>query len=209
MRRLLPVVLPAVLATAFLMVPSRAPGYTSPPLQSREQLYSMYHRQLYEYPIDIREQIFYLEEALRADFNNPLWAIARIETREEHARYRALFTMHIHLRLIDLYLAWAGRYYKFEAYYYNYPWRELNIESLDIAEEILIYARDVYWPEAVRYSEEAESMGYIDLEEIQYWSDESRRIATGDLDYGRIISNHLSRLRRVRAEFEAMDPSMF
>lgn len=186
-----------------------AGAYTSPVLRSREQLYSLYHRQLYEYPLNIRELIFYLEEALRAEYNNPLHALARIESPREHERYRALFTMHIHLKLVDLYLAWAERYYKFEAYYFNYPWRELNLESLEIAEALLMYARDTYWPRAVEWSAAAEALGFVDLEEVQHWADESYRIRTGDLDYGRIIGDHLTRLHRVRAEFEAMDETTF
>ena len=38
----------------------------------REQLYELHHRQLYNYPLDIAENIYWLELALRADFANPL-----------------------------------------------------------------------------------------------------------------------------------------
>ncbi len=73
----------------------------------REQLYQLHHRQLYNYPLDIAENIHWLETALRADFANPLNALAHIENETEWEKYRQLFTMHLHLKLTELYLLWA------------------------------------------------------------------------------------------------------
>ena len=50
---------------------------------------------------------------------------------------------------------------------------------------------------------------YFNLEEIQQWEDERVRIRNGDLDYGRIISDHLARLQRVRAAFRSMDENTY
>jgi hypothetical protein len=174
----------------------------------REQLYELHHRQLYNYPLDIAENIHWLELALRADFANPLNALARIEDEREWAKYRDLFTMHLNLKLVELYLLWATGYYKFDAYFYNYPWRDQNLESLETSEQLMEWAL-IYWDQALIYVQRAGGYPWLYLEEVQFWEDELFRIQNGDLDYRRIIQRHLERLYDVRADFEAMDESTY
>ncbi len=174
----------------------------------REQLYQLHHRQLYNYPLDIAENIHWLETALRADFANPLNALAHIENETEWEKYRQLFTMHLHLKLTELYLLWATGYYKFDAYFYNYPWKPQNLESLDKS-EVLLTSALVYWDEALRYSNEASRHRWIYLNEIQFWEDENYRIQNDELNYRHIIEKHLSRLQDVRREFQAMDNTSY
>ena len=174
----------------------------------REQLYGLHHRQLYNYPLDIAENIHWLETALRADFANPLHALARIENEGEWAKYRDLFTLHLNLKLTELYFLWAGGYYKFNAYFYNYPWKEQNLASLEKSEVLLKQAL-VYWDEAVRYADLAGNYRWIYLEEQQFWEDELFRIQNDELNYERIINKHLTRLAEVRADFEAMDATSY
>lgn len=174
----------------------------------REQLYELYHRHFYMYPERIAENVYWLEQALRSDFANPLNALAEIENEREWEWYRYLFTMHINLRLVDLYLQWGAEYMKFEAYFYNAPWQRENLESLDRAEELFEYARR-YWESAQQWSQQAAPFRFVHLEEIQYWEDEHHRIRTGDLDYGRIIDRHLERVAEVRSAFAAMDEDTY
>lgn len=185
------------------LVPAR--GYR---LIYREQLYRLYHRHFYNYPERIAENVYWLEQALRSDFANPLYALARVSNDREWEWYRYLFTMHINLALVDLYLQWGGQYMKFEAYFYNAPWQRENLRSLDRAEELFRYAR-VYWEEAQVWSREAAPIRFIHLDRIQHWEDQHHRIRTGSLDYGRIIDAHLDRVAEVRAAFEAMDESTY
>lgn len=174
----------------------------------KEQLYPLVHEQLYMYPEDFAENIRWLELALDADFANPLYALAVIETPTEHEYYRELFWMHLNLRMVQQYLAWGSKYMKSDAFYFNYPWREDNLESLKRAEELFEIAR-YYWSEAVDWSEQAAQHPWLHLEEIQYWADQSYRIQEGELDYTAIIDRHQQRLEEVRAEFLAMDESTF
>lgn len=174
----------------------------------REQLYELHHRQLYNYPLDIAENIHWLELALRADFANPLHALARIENEREWAKYRELFTLHLNLKLTELYLLWARGYYKFNAYFYNYPWRDQNLESIEKAELLLNQAL-VYWDEAVKYAQRAGEHRWVYIEEQQFWEDELFRIQSDELDYERIIGKHLERLYEVRADFEAMNADSY
>jgi hypothetical protein len=172
-------------------------------LTYKEQLYRLYHRQFYAYPLRVAENIVYLEEALKAPFANPLNALARVETEREYDKYRYLFNMQLNLLLIEEYLELARLYNKEEAYFFNYPWRRINIESLDRAESFLEFALG-YWYEAIAWSDRAEQIRWINLEEIQHWEDQSFRIQNGDLDYERIIEDHLERVEEVRSEFIRM-----
>ena len=175
-----------------------------------EQFYRLYHQHFYRYPEDSAENIWYLSMALRSPFANPLNALARIDDEREWEKYRNLFVMHVYLRLTDEYLAMAAKYDKFNAYFYNYPWKSANLDSLRTAEDYYQLALET-WDSARTYGELARDRRFrwIHLEEIQYWEDEAYRIENGDLDYQDIIEAHLERLERVRDEFQAMSPETY
>ncbi len=177
-------------------------------LTYKEQLYELYHVHLYQHPTRIAENIYYLEQVLRADFANPLYALARITNKREWEWYRELFMMHINLKLVELYLRWGSKYMKFEAYFYNAPWKRQNLESLAKAEPLFRFAK-VYWEEALHYSDKAQDIRFINLTDIQNWEDEHARIQSGDLDYDTIINVHIEKLKEVRETFEAMDASTY
>ncbi|OQX28740.1 MAG: hypothetical protein B0D92_07375 [Spirochaeta sp. LUC14_002_19_P3] len=175
-------------------------------IQYAEQFYKLYHQSLYRYPEDSAENIWYLSMALRSPFANPLNALALIEDTKEWEKYRNLFVMHVYIRITDEYLAMAAKYDKFNAYFYNYPWKSANLDSLRTAEKYYTLALET-WELARQYGLAArdERFRWILLEEIQYWEDEAYRIEAGELDYQDIIKAHLERLRRVRDDFEQMD----
>jgi hypothetical protein len=197
-----------VFALVYAAVTGVAPSVEAYRLTYREQLYELYHQHFTMYPERIAENVYWLEQALRSDFANPLNALARVETSREWEWYRYLFTMHINLKLVDLYLQWGAQYMKLEAYFFNAPWQQDNLESLDRAEELFRYALR-YWEAADRWSRQATEFRFVHLEEIQKWEDEHHRIRIGELDYGRIIARHLDRVAEVRAAFEAMDESTY
>ncbi len=195
----------AVLIPALLLLACPLFGYR---LIYREQLYRLYRQHLYQNPNLIKENIYWLEQALRADFANPLYALAVIEDQRDWARYRYLFTMHINLKLVELYLQWGNQYNKRAAYFYNYPWKRQNLESLDRAEELFEFAR-VYWEITLQWSDLAWEFRDVHLPDVQYWADENYRIETGDLDYDFVIHRHLRHLREVRRRFEQMDEDTY
>jgi hypothetical protein len=174
----------------------------------KEQYYKLYHEHFYHYPDDTMESIHYLEEAMKADFANPLYAMASIANPVEWERYRYLFNLHVNLRLIYLYLTLGSKYDKQVAYFYNEPWKRQNLESIALAEQVYKAAYR-YWEEARTWSARAWAMRTVHLEDIQPWEDECWRIETGDLDYREIIDEQLARLAKVRATFEAMDEKTY
>jgi hypothetical protein len=176
-----------------------------------EQYYRLYHEHFYHYPDDTMESIHYLELALKSDFApfaNPLYAMATIRDRTEWERYRYLFYTHVNLKLIYLYLSLGSKYDKQVAYFYNYPWKRQNLESLETAEKVYRVAYG-YWEKAREWSAKAWDMRSVHLEQVQQWEDENFRIETGDLDYGEILDEQLARLARVRETFQRMDSTTY
>ena len=154
------------------------------------------------------ENIYYLEKALKADFANPLYALAVIKNKTEWERYRYLFKMHVNLKLIEQYLTLGSKYDKMVAYFYNEPWKKENIDSLDKAEKVYLVSLG-YWKKALYWAEKAWALRYVHLPEIQNWEDENYRIYSGELNYEEIIDSHLARLNRVRETFLKMDKNTY
>ena len=173
-----------------------------------EEYYKLYHEHLHHYPDDTMEDISYLETALKADFANPLYALAPIKDKTEWQRYRYLFTMHVNLKLIASYLTLGNKYDKMVAYFYNYPWKRQNLDSLNTAEQVYRVAYG-YWAKAKEWSARAWAMRDIHLDAIEEWQDESFRIETGDLNYQETIDSQLARLAKVRSDFQNMDQSTY
>lgn len=195
-------------AFLFMLVPVRASAYY---VQYKEQYYRLYHLHLNRYPDDTMENIYWLEQALKADFCNPLYAIALIENETEWEKYRYLFTMHLNLKLVEEYLALGNKWDKKKAYFYNAPWKEENLESLETAETCYTTARH-YWDEAIKWATKAREKRFyfLSLKRVSFWEDEAYRIMEeGSLDYGRTIERELKRLNEVRETFRAMDENTY
>jgi len=193
-----------VILLPLLLCVSPVYGYK---IRYAEQFYRLYHLHFNRNSDNTMENIYWLEQALEADFCNPLYALARIEHPDEWRHYRYLFKMHVNLKLVEMYRLFGSRYDKRAAYFFNQPWKESNLESLDTAETLYRTAL-IYWDEAVRWAGKLRSSPHH-LEEIQQWEDEQYRIETGELDYREIIGDDLRRLGRVREEFQAMDESTY
>jgi hypothetical protein len=174
------------------------------PVAYKEQYFKLFHEHYARHPDDIIENIYWLELAKKADFANPLFAMAPIGDERRWERYRYLLDMHIALKLIDQHLALGSKFDKRVAYFYNAPWKDQNLESLKIA-ETAYRAALLYWPEAKELAGKAMAMPFVFLDGIEEWQDEAYRIGTGDLDYADIVGSQLSRLDKVRAAFEKMD----
>jgi len=172
----------------------------------KEQYYRLYHVHYIQYPDDTIENIYWLEQALKADFANPLYALALIETEIQWEKYRYLFNMHLYLKIIEQYIFLGNKWNKRNAYFYNAPFRDQNLESLDIAETCYRTAL-LYWDEAVAWAEKAgeRRFRWIELPGVSFWQDEAFRIENGSLDYGRTLNRELAYLQTVRERFQAMD----
>ncbi|MDR1287378.1 MAG: hypothetical protein LBK08_07195 [Treponema sp.] len=176
----------------------------------KEQYYRLYHIHYNQYPDDTMENIYWLEKAAKASFCNPLYALALIENEKEWEKYRYLFNMHISLKLAEQYLYLGNKWNKRRAYFYNAPWKEQNLESLETAETCFKTAL-YYWQEAETWAEKTResSFRYINLVRIQNWEDEAFRMESGSLDYGKTIGRELRLLEDVRGRFQATDENTY
>jgi len=172
----------------------------------KEQFYRLFHLHYIQYPDDTMENIYWLEQAVKADFANPLYALALIENETQWEKYRYLFSMHLNIKLIEQYLLLGNKWNKRKAYFYNAPWRDQNIESLETAETCYRTAL-YYWDEALLWWKKANDRKFrwIDLPKVQFWQDEAFRIENGTLNYARTINRELESLQKVREQFKAME----
>ena len=176
----------------------------------KEQYYRLYHLHHIQYPDDTMENIYWLEKALAADFGNPLYALALIENETQWEKYRYLFMMHINIKLAEQHLFLGNKWNKRNAYFYNAPWKEQNLESLETAETCFKTAL-YYWNEALVWAEKLKDrkFRYLNLARVQFWEDEAFRIEENTLNYGKTINRELTLLQNVRERFLAMDENTY
>jgi len=176
----------------------------------KEQYYRLFHLHYVQYPDDTMENIYWLEQAVKADFCNPLYAIAHIENETQWEKYRYLFMMHVNIKLAEQHLFLGNKWNKRNAYFYNAPWKEQNLDSLETAETCFRTAL-YYWEEALVWAEKHKDkrFRYINLKEIQFWEDEAARIEDKTLNYGKTINRELALLQSVREKFQAMDENTY
>jgi hypothetical protein len=118
--------------------------------------------------------------------------------------------MHINLKLIEQHIILGGKWNKRNAFFYNAPWKEQNLDSLDTA-ETCFRAALYYWKDAKDWAEKAldRRFRFINLQRVQFWEDEAARIETGVLDYEKTLNRELALLQSVRDRFEAMDGNTY
>ncbi|MDR3130040.1 MAG: hypothetical protein LBU18_00665 [Treponema sp.] len=176
----------------------------------KEQFFRLYHLHYIQYPDDTMENIYWLERAAKADFANPLYALALIENETQWEKYRSLFMMHINLKLIEQYLYLGNKWNKRNAYFYNAPWKKQNLESLETAEKCFRTAL-YYWKDAREWAEKSldRRFRWINLKNVQFWEDEAGKIEDGGLNYEKIINRELALLQSVREKFQAMDENTY
>jgi hypothetical protein len=176
----------------------------------KEQYYRLFHLHHIQYPDDTMENIYWLERAVKADFSNPLYAIALIENETQWEKYRYLFMMHINIKLTEQHLFLGNKWNKRNAYFYNAPWKEQNLDSLETTETCYRTAM-YYWEEALVWAEKLKDRRFrwLNLQRVQFWEDEAFRIENKTLNYGKTINRELALLQAVRERFQAMDENTY
>ena len=172
----------------------------------KEDFYRLYHVHYQQYPDDCIENIYWLEKAAQADFCNPLYADAKIDTEKQWEKYRYLFQMHINLKLIEQHLRLGRTYDKQVAHFYDAPWKDEYVNDLN--KTLSCYQAGLYyWQEAQLWAEKANasSFDFLFITDQQSWEDERERIKTGNLDYGKMLNREIARVTKVRNDFLAMN----
>ena len=176
----------------------------------KEDYYKLFHVHYQQYPDDVMENIYWLEQAVKADFCNPLYAPCKINSQDEWEKYRYLFMMHVNLKLIEQHLRLGRTYDKKSVNFYDAPWKDLYIENLD--KTLSCYQAGLYyWQEAKLWAEKARTkkFRFMNLQDIQYWEDERERINTGNLNYEKILNREIERVQKNIEGFKNMDESIY
>ncbi len=171
----------------------------------KEDWYRLYHIHYQQKPDDCIENIYWLEKAVQADFANPLYANAKIDTEKQWEKYRYLFQMHLNLKLIEQHLRLGRIYDKKVAKFYDAPWKDEYIRNLEKA--LSCYQSGLYyWQEAQLWAEKAnvKEFNFLYLTDLQYWEDERERIKNGELNYTKMLEREIKRVSQVRDDFLAM-----
>ena len=171
----------------------------------KEDFYKLYHVHYQQYPDDCIENIYWLEKAVEADFCNPLYAMAKIETEKQWEKYRYLFQMHVNLKLIEQHLRLGRIYDKKCVYFYDAPWKDEYLNNLE--KTLSCYEAGLYyWQEAKLWFEKANasSFNFLFITELQNWEDERERIKTGELNYEKMLNGEIERVKKAIDELLAM-----
>lgn len=172
----------------------------------KEDFYKLYHVHHQQLPDDIIENIWWLEQAVKSDFCNPLYAYTKIENEQEWEKYRYLFQMHLNLKLVEQHLRLGRIYDKKVAYFYDAPWKDEYLRNLEKAKSCyeICYT---YWQEASLWAEKANTgkFKFLFITGLQNWEDERERVNSGKLDYRKTLDRELSRLNQVIADLEEMN----
>lgn len=176
----------------------------------KEQFYSLFHTHYQQYPDDVMENIYWLEKAVAADFCNPKYALTKIENEKDWEKYRALFMMHLNIKLIEQHLRLGANYDTQVVYFYDAPFRDALLFEIERAESCY-QAGLYYWTEAKLWAEKAsvKEFYFLNLSGIQNWEDERQRITDGKLNYEKIILRELSRIEKNKAALLAMDENTY
>lgn len=172
----------------------------------KEEFYKLYHIHYSQDPDNVMENIYWLEKATKADFCNPQYALAKIETKKQWEKYRYLFNMHVNLKLVEQHLRLGRIYDKKVVYFYDAPWKDEYLNDLEKA-KACYQSGLYYWKEALLWAEKAnkKEFTFLIINEIQNWEDEKTRIFSGKLNYEKTINRELSRVNKNIEEFIAME----
>lgn len=155
-----------------------------------EEFY-LYVMNLYPVNGSLERNIRFMQWALVAPFDNPVRSLAVIETENDWERYKTLFKLHANLLIIDSSLQLGRRFDKEHLFFFNFWYAEQLKESFLIARYHYETALR-YWDEASRYAQIAQQLpGRLSIDE---WEDDLFLIEKGELDYMRIIEEHIGRL---------------
>jgi len=158
-----------------------------------EDYYQLYGMKQYYNVNSLRMNIARLKAALNSKFRHPSQALAEVKTSEEYYKYRNLMYMHINLLIMRNYMRLASRYDKQKLYFYNMDYAQEISESLDIAESLYREAIP-YWNVAKQHADTASTVRITtDLGKME---SERYSIIHGELNFQKIIDDHLSRLNK-------------
>lgn len=162
-----------------------------------EDYYLLYRKRLYYNEDNIWGNIHFLLTAINSPFRHPSKALCLLKTEEEGKKYKKLLIMHLYLLIMKDYLTLGSQYDKKYIYYFNMPFKEDLIKSLNNAKKFYNIAKD-FWKKVLQYSDAADkikartSIDYLE-DELYFILNREKEV---DWDYDYTIKLHLSILEK-------------
>ncbi|UER67934.1 hypothetical protein LKV13_04065 [Borrelia sp. BU AG58] len=169
-----------------------------------EQWYVILNTQMKNKPQNFKRNIFFLKNALKSPFGNPIYSLAKVETREEWEKYKLLFKMHVNLLLVKQYLHLGDLFDTRYVHFYKTPKKDGILENLNKATNF--YKISVaYYEDALKLHKELKKYKSIKIQGdgITNWEEEHHRIETKKLDYHDIIKKELLRIEKTKNFFKS------
>lgn len=201
---LLSIILLILTVTSFTA--SDDPGFT--PLRRKlryvEEFYRLYTRNHMAGTDSIGRNLQYLKYALDAPWIHPVQALCEITTLKQREQYRNLLITRILFLLARGHVQYGWRYDQEKVMFYNRRFRKELLGSFEIARYFYKLARR-YWVQAQKSARLALTRRLLlrgsHIEDIY---NETRRIHSGEINYGRIIRFRLRDLDRKIVRLKAI-----
>ena len=164
-----------------------------------EDYYLLFGMKLYYDESSLRKNIEMLKTSLNSKFRHPSQALVEVDTEQEYLKYRKLMFMHINIMIMRNYLKIGSKYDKIRVKFHDAPFAAEIIDSLDIA--IRMYKEALpYWEEARKHAESASEIKITTR--MSNIETERYRIVRGELDFNKIINNHIASSERKKRELQ-------
>lgn len=160
-----------------------------------EDFYRLYGMQQYYDENSLRMNIMRLQTALKCRFRHPSEALVKTDSVKEYEKYRKLMFMHINILIMRNHLKIGMRYDMVKIRFYSGSFAEEINDSLNTAEKFYKDALP-YWKRAKQLAEEASRIKITT--DLGTMESERYSIIMGELDYGKIIGDHLRRVGEKR-----------
>ena len=161
-------------------------------LRYMEEFYRLYYLPQYFNKYDLRRNMVWLQTALKCHFDQPIRALVPVKTEREYEKYQMLLMTHINYLMTKNSVFLGARFDKHEPRFYNKPFKEDILKSLEWARYYYQTALN-YWDIVLDYKEIVEE--YDDVEvDIKFVNDLMYKIEVGDVDYYRVVNRKLEQL---------------
>lgn len=158
-----------------------------------EDYYLLFGMKLYYNENSLRNNIDMLKAGLNSKFRHPSEALVSVDSEDEYLKYRKLMFMHINLMIMRNYLKIGARYDKKNIKFYDETFAKDINDSLDIAKKFYQEAIP-YWDEAKKLANESSRIKITT--KLSNIETERYRIITGDLDFKKIITSHITAVNK-------------
>ncbi len=164
-----------------------------------EDYYLLFGMKLYYDESSLRKNIEMLKTSLNSKFRHPSQALVVVDTEQEYLKYRKLMFMHINIMIMRNYLKIGSKYDRIKVRFHDAPFAKENIDSINTA--IKLYNDAIpYWEEAKKHAESASEIKITT--KLSNIESERFRIVRGELDFKKIIDNHIASSERKKKELQ-------